>query len=78
MTFVRLHMDLEELKDLVDFIERATKNFNENPTHHTYGDIEPNSWFAVRWGLSDRAILVLKLHDEYTPFVVGDQLESRR
>lgn len=54
-----------------EFAERAAKHFAEHATSATYGDVEPDTWFAVRWGLHNRAVLVFKLGDEQ-PVIYGD------
>lgn len=55
------------------FAERAAAKFAADPKLRTYtdGDVEPDAWFAVRWGLHDRAVMVFKIGD-VPPVVYGD------
>lgn len=31
-------------------------------------------WFAMRWGLHDRAVMVFRISDEHAPIVYGDAI----
>lgn len=53
------------------FADQAAKNFAEHPEYATFGDVEPDTWFAVRWGMHKRAVLVFKISDTQ-PVVYGD------
>lgn len=55
------------------FAERAAAKFASDPAMTTYtdGDIEPDEWIALRWGLHDRAVLVFKVGDA-APVVYAD------
>ena len=47
--------------------EHATKaaaHFAKHPDISTFGSLEPGSFLALRWGLLDRGVLVVKLTDE--------------
>lgn len=45
------------------FAERAAEVFKGNAESATYGDLTPGGYFALRWGLCDNCVLVLKLDD---------------
>jgi hypothetical protein len=51
-----------------EFAERAAHHFAENPRHWSYSesmqDVQPGELLALRWGLHNRAVLVLKVADE--------------
>ena len=51
-------------KNQLEFAEKAAEHFTKHPDHSSYGDLEPGSFIALRWGLGDDCVLVLKL-DEY-------------
>ena len=50
------------------FAHDAARAFAENPQFSTFtrGDIEPGTWFAVRWGMNEDCVVVFKI-DEDTP-----------
>jgi hypothetical protein len=58
--------------DIVDFVKRAAEYFEANPEGATFGDIEPDSLLAIRWGLGNDCVLVVRLH-EYEQSVVYQQ-----
>lgn len=51
------------------FARKAAAHFARNPKHHTYtdGEIEPGCLLAMRWGLGDDCVLVLRLDERHTP-----------
>lgn len=51
------------------FAQKAAAHFAEHPEHSTYTgeDIVPGCFFAVRWGLGDDCVLVLKLDEQHIP-----------
>jgi len=51
-------------KTQIKFAEEAAEYFTKHPEHSSYGDLVPGSFIALRWGLGDDCVLVLKL-DEY-------------
>ena len=44
----------------LEFAKRAARHFEENKNHWSYGDIGPGNWLALRWGLGDDCVLVIK------------------
>lgn len=50
------------------FALKAAKHFAENPRHMSFSDEEPDlapgSWLALRWGLGNDCVLVLRIGDE--------------
>jgi hypothetical protein len=65
----------EELARLA-FAEKAAEDFIKNPKHWSYGDLTPGSLLAIRWGMGEDCVLVLKL-DEYHENVNYQQLARR-
>jgi len=51
-------------RELLDFVESAVERFSKDSTLTTFGDLEPESYLAIRWGLMDDCVLVVKL-DQY-------------
>lgn len=65
---------LADLHEEQAFAERAAKAFLDEPKMYSFtdGDIKPGVYLAIRWGLHDRAVLVLKLAEDHTPLIYGD------
>lgn len=51
----------------VEFAVKAAKHFAKNPEHSTFGDIGPDNWLAIRWGLGNDCVLVIKQHETEVP-----------
>ncbi len=64
--------NIEEERAKLALVEAAARHFAEHVDHDTYGTLESGAWLAMRWGLTDRAILILKLDADFTPEVYGD------
>lgn len=64
---------MSEERERQAFAERAAAKFSADAKLWTYtdADVEPDEWFAVRWGLHDRAVLVFKVGD-VPPVVYAD------
>jgi hypothetical protein len=58
----------EELAQL-EFAKRAAKKFAKNGQLATYadGDLEPGCLLALRWGLGEDCVLVVKLDEKHIP-----------
>lgn len=56
------------------FAEKAAAAFAREPKMRSYtdGDIVPGCLFALRWGLHERAVAVLRLDGEHLPTIYGD------
>lgn len=50
---------------LIDFAEKAARHFAANSNHSTYGDLEPDSYLAIRWGMGNDCVLVVKLDSDF-------------
>lgn len=63
-----------EIEEEIQFARTAAMYFAEHPRAQTFtdGGVKPGCLFAVRWGLSDQAVAVLKLDDFAEPTVYGD------
>jgi hypothetical protein len=69
MRIVDVHM--ERLQQA--FAEKAAKAFAENPKLRTFteGDIEPGVPLAIRWGMDDRSVVVVRLDENHEPVIYG-------
>ena len=50
-----------------EFAVKAAQHFTEHPEHSSFGDIEKGGLIALRWGLGDDCVLILKLDEGYEP-----------
>ena len=61
---------LQEETNLIDFAMRAAKLFAEKPECSTFsacGIIEPGCLLALRWGMGNDCVLVVKLDESNQP-----------
>ena len=58
---------LPDLEAEIEFARRAAKDFEEHPEHSSYGDLEPGSLLALRWGLGNDCVYVFKLDEYFVP-----------
>jgi hypothetical protein len=51
------------------FARKAAAHFAAHPEHSTYtdGDIEPGCFLAIRWGLGEDCVVVVRLDDRHVP-----------
>jgi hypothetical protein len=63
MRMISLSSQEEELL----FARESAKDFKEHPEHCTYGNIEKGGFLALRWGMGNDCVLVLKLDEYYEP-----------
>jgi hypothetical protein len=54
---------VETTMEELDFAQKAAAYFAAHPDKSSYGDLDPESFLALRWGLGEDCVLVLKLHD---------------
>jgi hypothetical protein len=58
---------LNEEIDRNKFAEEAGEDFSKHPEHCSFGDVTPGSFLALRWGLGNDCVLVLKLDENSEP-----------
>jgi hypothetical protein len=60
---------MSELDEELAFMKKAAEYFAAHPSKSSYGDIEPDTFLALRWGLGEDCVLVLKLAElwQHTP-----------
>lgn len=52
-------------RETLDFAERALAHFAEHPEHMTFGAADPDTLFAVRWGITGSAVRVFTISPDY-------------
>lgn len=65
MRMVKVEEEMEQIR----FAERAARYFALHPECQSFSDIDfsPGCLLAMRWGLDDDCVLVLKLDDHFEP-----------
>lgn len=60
---------IEDLEAEQAFARRAAAYFADHPETRTFADaeIKPGCFFAVRWGLGEDCVVVLKLDEQHVP-----------
>jgi len=48
----------------MDFAKKAAAHFAANPKHWSFGEIAPGEYLALRWGMGDDCVLVIRQHYE--------------
>lgn len=65
----RVLTTISEEKDRVAFAEQAASRFAEDSSLTTFGNPEPGNFLAIRWGIDDSSVLVVKVDAEFQPRV---------
>lgn len=68
---------VEEEMERIRFADRAARYFALHPECQSFSDadISPGCLLALRWGLGDDCVLVLKLDPFYSNYVVIDNIQ---
>jgi hypothetical protein len=76
-TFVRHVYESDVLEEL-EFARRAGAKFSADPRMWSYSDeeIQPGILIALRWGLGDDCVLVMRLHDYFTPTIYAQMARA--
>jgi hypothetical protein len=56
-----------DLEEEMAFAQRAAKHFAEHPEHSSFGDLKPGSFLALRWGIGNDCVVILKLDEHFEP-----------
>ncbi len=59
--------DMAAERDQQQFARDAAAAFAKDPQKASYGDLSPGSLLALRWGMTERGVLVLKLDEDFEP-----------
>ena len=75
--YMRIFNELDENEKLA-FAKAAAKHFARSPNHRSFSlsDIVPGCYIALRWGLMDRSVLVLKLDDAMDPVIYPEIIHA--
>jgi len=65
---MKMTTESQEIETL-SFAKDAAKHFAKHTEHTTFTrkDITPGCLFAIRWGLQDDCVLIIKLDDDFEP-----------
>lgn len=58
---------VEQDAEQAAFAVKAASHFAAHPEHSTVGDIKPGGFLALRWGMGEDCVLVVKLDDYHEP-----------
>ena len=67
MRMVKVEDEMEQIR----FAEKAARYFALHPECQSFSDIDlsPGCLLALRWGIGDDCVLVLKLDDQFEPTI---------
>lgn len=51
----------------MEFAEKAAEHFAEHPNHWSFGEIAPGELLALRWGMGNDCVLVIRQHEDEEP-----------
>jgi len=77
----KITMTLEELEIIHEFLKAAMDRFKENPEYFSVSNVErgqPNCFMALRGGLSDSCIEIVKIDETFTPIRFDNILDLGR
>lgn len=60
-----IRKDVKEAALEIEFAKEAAKLFSKEPSISTYGSLDPGSYLAIRWGLDDYGVMVIKLDSDH-------------
>lgn len=66
-----------DIRDELAFMEGAANKFVTNPSMWSYskGEIQPGCLLALRWGLGDDCVLVVKLDEFHVPTIYSQAVK---
>lgn len=59
--------NLTDEEEVIVFVRKAAKHFEENKSHSSFSDLEKGGLFALRYGLCDDCIVVFRISDDFEP-----------
>lgn len=66
-------VDLDQYREVATFAEAAAAWFAANPKHYSFSSPEIMAdGLALRWGIHERAVMVVKIDASFTPLIFGD------
>jgi len=72
-------VQMSEMKERIEFVERAAKHFAEFPEHSTFtvGPVMSGCLFAARWGLDNDCVLMFRLDEDFEPIIFGQAIAKK-
>lgn len=66
-----------DIRDELAFMEGAAAKFASNPAMWSFstGEIHPGCLLALRWGMSDDCVLVVKLDEFHVPTIYSQAVK---
>ena len=58
---------LSQMEEQVAFVTKVKADFEAHPKRQSFGGCAPGSFLALRWGMGDDCILLLKLDEYFEP-----------
>ena len=58
---------LEDEEKLLDFVRLVAEHFSDHPETATYGELGGGNFFALRWGMGEDCVVVLKQDEDWKP-----------
>ena len=76
---MHMNVTIQDRLDEIEFVKRAIEVFDGDLDIATFSlaCLEPGCLLAIRWGLLDDCVMVVRLHDEYVPTNYTNVLERR-
>jgi len=62
----------------IEFARKAGEHFANHPEHTTFtdGEIEPDAFLAIRWGMDNDCVLVTQLHSYHEPTIYAQAVKK--
>lgn len=67
---------VSEQQEIIAFAERAAQDFAKDPNMTSFGTIGGGAFLALRWGLGNDCVLVLKQDECFEPVVFGQIIKE--
>jgi hypothetical protein len=69
---------LEQEAEVTEFVKKAKEAFLQDKEVSTFGNLEKGSLLAMRWGLMDRGIVVVRLDSDFEPINFRDAIVENK
>jgi HD-like signal output (HDOD) protein len=60
----------------VEFAAKAARHFEANKNHWSFGNIQAGAYLALRWGLGDDCVLVIKQDENENAICYGQAIKK--
>lgn len=67
-----IHRETEK----IEFAAKAARHFEANKNHWSFGNIGAGEYLALRWGLGDDCVLVIKQDENETAVNYGQAIKK--